>query len=240
LIFSYGYRFERAHSYEIDPDPFLPFDETLNIAPLTASLTWDTRDELLDATRGFFTSHGFEYAPSLLGSDLRYIKYLGQYFRYFPLTEPDEIPFGQGKKRSRVIYAVGGRIGLARGFGGQSVIPSERFFSGGGTTVRGFKQNSIGPTDFFGDPEGGEAMLVVNNELRFPIFKFFEGVSFVDVGNVYPRATDFNPFDVRSSAGPGLRVRTPYFLLRLDYGFKLDRKPGESIGEFFFSIGQAF
>jgi outer membrane protein assembly factor BamA len=35
-------------------------------------------------------------------------------------------------------------------------------------------------------------------------------------------------------------VRTPYFLLRADYGFKLDRRPGESLGSFFFSIGQAF
>ena len=62
----------------------------------------------------------------------------------------------------------------------------------------------------------------------------------MDIGNVYRRAADFNPFKVRSAAGAGLRVRTPYFLLRLDYGFKLDRKPGESTGAFFFSIGQAF
>jgi outer membrane protein insertion porin family len=46
--------------------------------------------------------------------------------------------------------------------------------------------------------------------------------------------------DLRKSAGTGLRVRTPYLLLRLDYGFKLDRRLGESRGAFFFSIGQAF
>jgi outer membrane protein insertion porin family len=38
----------------------------------------------------------------------------------------------------------------------------------------------------------------------------------------------------------GLRLRTPYFMLRFDYGFKLDRQRGESRGAFFFSIGQAF
>jgi outer membrane protein insertion porin family len=62
----------------------------------------------------------------------------------------------------------------------------------------------------------------------------------VDVGNVYARVSDFNPIDVRSSAGIGLRVRTPYFLLRGDLGFKLDRRPGESLTGFFISIGQAF
>jgi outer membrane translocation and assembly module TamA len=46
--------------------------------------------------------------------------------------------------------------------------------------------------------------------------------------------------DVRKVGGFGLRIRTPYFLLRADYGMKLDRKPREPLGKFFFSIGQAF
>jgi outer membrane protein assembly factor BamA len=57
---------------------------------------------------------------------------------------------------------------------------------------------------------------------------------------VYAKAGDFSPFDVRKAGGLGLRVQTPYFLLRADYGFKLDRRPGEGAGAFFFSIGQAF
>jgi outer membrane protein assembly factor BamA len=51
---------------------------------------------------------------------------------------------------------------------------------------------------------------------------------------------DFDLFEVRNTAGAWLRVRKPYFLLRADYGFKLDRRAGESRGAFFFSIGQAF
>ena len=240
MVYSYGYRNERAHTYEKEPDPFLPFDETLRIAPLTTAFSWDRRDELLDATRGFFLSNALEYAPSRLGSDLRYIKYFGQFFKYIPLTEPAEVPFGRGLKRPRIVYAGGVRAGLARGFGGQSIVPSERFFTGGGTSVRGFQQNSLGEKDYFGNAEGGEAMFIANNELRFPLAGMFDGVGFIDIGNVYPRAADFNPFDVRGSAGAGLRVRTPYFLLRFDYGFKLDRQPGEKMGAFFFSIGQAF
>jgi outer membrane protein assembly factor BamA len=83
-------------------------------------------------------------------------------------------------------------------------------------------------------------VLILNNELRFPAASIFDGVGFVDVGNAYSRVADFRLTDLRKTAGAGLRVRTPYFLLRLDYGFKLDRRPGESRGAFFFSIGQAF
>ena len=81
---------------------------------------------------------------------------------------------------------------------------------------------------------------MINGELRFPIFSIFDGVGFLDLGNVYPKVGDFDPSNVRASSGFGLRMRTPYFLMRADYGAKLDRKPGESAGAFFFSIGQAF
>ena len=239
FLLTYGYRFEHAHTYDTNQDAFFPFDETLRVAPLTATLTRDSRDDLLDATHGSFTSHSVEYATSQLGSTLLFAKYFGQYFHYLPLTAPAPIPFGKGREKPRVVYAGGIRIGLAKGLGGQPVIPSERFFAGGGTTIRGFKQNTLGP--YFADsPAGGDAMLIVNNELRFPMFKMFDGVGFVDIGNVYPKLSDFSITDVRKTGGAGLRIRTPYLLLRLDYGFKLDRKHGESLGALFFSIGQAY
>ncbi|MBN2317625.1 MAG: translocation/assembly module TamB domain-containing protein [Acidobacteria bacterium] len=240
MIFSYGYRFENAHTFTGDPglSPFV--DTTRRIAPLTTSFSWSTRDDLMDATRGFFVSNALEYAPSFLGSDLPFMKYFGQIFKYVPLSTPTQVPFSRGVKRSRLLYAGGVRIGLAGGFGGNALPESERFFAGGGTTIRGFQQDAVGPENEFGDPVGGEAVFVFNNELRFPIKSIFEGIGFLDIGNVYPRVSDFNPTDVRSSAGPGIRVRTPYFLLRFDYGFKLNPKSGESPGAFYFSVGQAF
>jgi outer membrane protein assembly factor BamA len=185
-------------------------------------------------------SHGIEYAPKFLGSELRFLRYYGQFFKYWPLASPSEIPLSDGFFKSRLVYAGGLRIGLARGFGGQDVERSERFFAGGGTTIRGFSQDTVGPVDLFGDPAGGEAVFITNHELRFPTFSIVDGVAFVDIGNVYPKASDFNPFDVRASVGFGLRLRTPFLLLRLDYGFILDRMVGERRGRFFFSIGQAF
>jgi outer membrane protein assembly factor BamA len=243
MILSYGYRFEHAHTFELDPDPFLPLDERLNVAPLTATLLRETRDHILDATQGSFTSHSLGFASSKFGSDLPFIKYFGQYFKYLPILKAREDLYDRSPRRPRLTYAGAVRVGLARGLSGRNLIPSERFFAGGGTTIRGFGQDEVGPTlfDLPGeDPAGGNAVFILNNELRFPVISWFEGVGFVDVGNVYAKAGDFNPFDVRKAGGVGLRVRTPYFLLRGDYGFKLDRRPGESAGSFFFSIGQAF
>ncbi len=240
FIWNYGYRYERTRTYERTPDPLFPFDLSVNVAPLTSSLTFDTRDSLLDATRGRFTSHGFEYAPDAFGSDVRFVKYFGQYFDYFSLIGSKRQPFETRLRKPRLLYATGVRLGVAKGLGGQEVIVSERFLAGGGTTVRGFKQDELGPKDFFGNPLGGDAVFLLNNELRFPMVSIFEGVGFVDLGNVYETAADFDPTDLRGSAGLGLRLRTPFFLLRFDYGWKLDRQPEESRGAFFFSIGQAF
>lgn len=237
---NYGYRMENVRTYDRVPDPFFPFDISLRVAPLTWTLNRESRDELLDATRGSFMSHSLEYAPAGIGSQLNFVRYYGQFFKYVPLTKPAEVPMGGGIRRSRFVYAGALRVGLAAGLRGQELVRSERFFTGGGTTLRGFALNTVGPVDFFGDATGGDALLLVNNELRFPLFSLLEGVAFSDIGNVYPSIRDMSLRDIRKTGGGGLRVRTPYFLLRFDYGLILDRRPGEPRGGFFFSIGQAF
>jgi outer membrane protein assembly factor BamA len=240
-ILNYGYRFAKLVSVQDPPDPFFPDPIRLNVAPFTVSFTRETRDDILDATRGDFLSNAFEWAPTQFGVDnaLHYIRYFGQYFRYVQLSEPSETPFRGALQRSRWVYATGARVGLSRGLGGQIIPDAEKFFAGGGTTVRGFAEDELGGADSLG-PIGGNAVFVLNNELRFPLHWIFDGVTFLDIGNVYGRVRDFDITDMRKSAGFGLRVRTPFFLIRADYGFKLDRRQGESAGQFFFSIGQAF
>ena len=83
-------------------------------------------------------------------------------------------------------------------------------------------------------------MLVINNELRVPLMSIFDGVAFADIGNVFPRVSDFSFADLRKTAGLGLRARTRWFLIRGDYGFLLDPRAGERRGRFYVSIGQAF
>ncbi len=236
-VLSFGYRFEQDTTRDLT-DPVFPFDVSVRQAPFSATYTLETRDDLLSPTTGSFLSQAFEYSPSWAGSEVRFARSYTQFYHYEPIGGPVKVPF-TSLKRVRLLYAGAISVGLAGGLGGQELIPSERFFAGGGTTIRGFEQDHVGP-QVAGVPIGGDAVLIINNELRFPIWKYFDGVTFVDIGNVYPTWRDFSITDVRKSAGLGLRVRTPYFMLRLDYGIKLDRKPGESLGKFFFSIGQMF
>jgi outer membrane protein assembly factor BamA len=183
--------------------------------------------------------HAFSYAPAWLGSTDPFVKYFGQYFYYLPLRTPQRKPFTNEMLRPRLVFATGVRVGLA--WGADAGLPlSERFFAGGSTTLRGFAQNGVGPIDADHTARGGQAMLVLNNELRVPLLGRIDGVLFGDLGNVYPRVSDFSLSDLRESAGVGLRVRTPWFLLRGDYGVVLDRRPGERRSRFYFSLGQAF
>ena len=245
---NYGYRMERTHTYERVPDPL--FDVSLRVAPLTATFSRETRDDVFDATRGMFLSNALEYAPAYLGSELKYIKYFAQFSKYFAFDQPRPIPYQKGVRKSRLVFATEARVGLARGLGGQDLIPGrsesgqiglgERFFAGGGTTIRGFEQDGIGPRLLSGGAAGGNALFILNNEMRFPLFSIIDLVGFLDIGNVYAKVSDFRLTDVRKAGGLGLRIRTPYFLIRLDYGLKLDRRPGETLARPFFSIGQAF
>ena len=150
--------------------------ETLTVSPLTSTLTRETRDEVLDASRGAFLSQAFAYSPGWLGSDLPYLKYFGQYFHYFPLQPPQRKPFTNEILRPRLVFATGVRVGLAKGIGGE-VPTSERFFAGGSTTLRGFAQNAVGPIGArTACPTGGNALLVLNNELRVPLVSIVDGV----------------------------------------------------------------
>ncbi len=92
-----------------------------------------------------------------------------------------------------------------------------------------------------GLPLGGEGLVILNQELRFPLYGDLGATVFVDVGNVFPRVSDmFKDFDLRSTAGVGLRYRTPVGPVRMEYGWILGRQEGEGAGEFYLSIGNAF
>ena len=127
----YGYKLERVHTLTPVGDG-TTIEEALTVSPLMTTLTRETRDEVLDATRGAFLSQAFQYSPGWLGSDQPFIKYLGQYFHYFPLRPPTRKPFTNEMIRPRLVYATV-RLGLSQGFGG-AVPRSERFYAGGSAT----------------------------------------------------------------------------------------------------------
>jgi outer membrane protein assembly complex protein YaeT len=224
LAYSYGFDRNQTIDANYNPDDPLSIDSTIDVAKLTGTALVDTRNDLVDASSGFMTSSTFEYGIGALGSDVRFAKYFFQQNYYRPLT-------------GQLVFATSARIGLAAGFG-QELIPSERFLAGGSNSVRGYAEDSLGPIDIFGP--GGNALLVFNEELRFPILGRFRGVGFFDAGNTFATVGDLSLRQLRSGIGIGLRVHTPFALLRGDIGTPIAPRPNESRLRFYFSIGQSF
>jgi outer membrane protein insertion porin family len=227
LQVSYGYRFEHSQT-ELPPDPFIgPLPPiVLNVARLTGSTAWDTRDDVADSTRGSLLSGSLEFAPESLGSDIRFIRHLAQAYHFLPWR--------------RMVFASAGRFGIVRPLGGQEIVPSVRFFAGGARTVRGVADESLGARDVLGDPAGGEALVVLNQEVRFPIYRWLRGVGFVDAGNVFATPSAIGLRSLTGSLGVGLRLATPVALLRVDYGRTAWPGAQPSSSRWVFGIGQAF
>lgn len=217
----------------------------------SVSLTRDTRDDPVDPERGTLLAGDLDVAPRALGSEVGFVKSFGQafYFRRLPVGP-------------RIVFAAGARVGLARGFSRiveepqpvaglevevRDLPASQRFFAGGSTTVRGFQLDRLGVPEILnsdGLSNGGNAMLVLNSELRLPVWKDLGAVAFIDAGNVFARVGEFDFTKLRPTAGLGLRYRSPIGPVRVDVGFKLNRETfpnrREHRSEWHFSVGHAF
>ena len=227
ITISYSYNFEQNHGVDAGPRPRFPVDRTADIARLNASLIVERRDDLFNATRGWFHASTLEWGVETLGSDLRFLKYLVQQYYFRPM------PRG-------IVLASAARVGLGQGFR-QDVLLSERLFAGGGNTVRGYVQDGLGPVDFFsGEPAGGNASVVLNQEIRFPLWSIFGGVGFLDAGNVFSTPNAVSLRKLRVGTGLGLRAETPVGLFRVDIGFPLSRTGDDPVARWFFSLGQTF
>ena len=141
-----------------------------------------------------------------------------------------------------MLLASAARVGLAGTFEGQDLVPSERFFAGGATTVRGYREDDLGPRSAIGDNEagGGRAMLILNAEVRLPIYRWLRGVGFVDVGNVYPVVGDISFTDLQAGVGAGLRFDTPVGVIRLDLGVPANPRAFDPKWKVHFGLGHAF
>jgi outer membrane protein insertion porin family len=123
---------------------------------------------------------------------------------------------------------------------------SERFFAGG-DTMRGFALDQLGAPgtiDANGFPNGGNALLILNAELRVPLRGGLGVVGFFDSGNVFARMRHFDLGSLRTAAGLGVRYRSPVGPIRVDVGFKLRRHVvagrQEDLTAIHISLGQAF
>jgi outer membrane protein insertion porin family len=222
----HGFRSERNRTV-IDADLEDPFDIKVKIARFTTSGLVDRRDDAFNPARGWFASSTVELSTPNLGSDLKFLKDFSQYSQF--------VRIGGG-----LVVASAARLGLARTFGDQVLIPSERFYAGGANSVRGYREDDLGERSVFDDAEGGSALLVLNGELRFPVYRWLSGVGFVDLGNVYPTVGDISFADLQIGIGAGARFDTPFGLFRFDFGVPANRRSFDPRWRVHFGLGHAF
>ncbi len=124
------------------------------------------------------------------------------------------------------------------------LLIEDRFQAGGANSVRGFEQNTLGPSVILESGEeifiGGEAVAVFNQEIRFPIYKALAGGVFWDAGNVFGRAEAFSLSQLKHSAGAGIRFVLPFGAIRLDWARVLNPDDDASTSRWHFAFGYAF
>jgi outer membrane protein insertion porin family/translocation and assembly module TamA len=204
---------------------------------LILEATRNSTNNLLDAKSGYFGSVHFEQAGTFLGGS----------YDFYEVTAEGRFYQSIG---DLLVLATRLRAGSIDAQGDPDVkVPFfKRYFLGGATNLRGWGRFEVAPLSGFGLPIGGHTFMNFSTEVRFPVWNALGGVIFLDGGNVWTGAWDFDPGDLRYSAGPGLRYNTPIGPIRVDLGYQLNPIEGLLInGEpekrrfrFHFSIGQAF
>ncbi len=225
-----SYDFSVVDTRDVLPDIILSREDTgtLIISGVSPGLIYDTRDNPFDPAKGILAGISIKEASQVLFSQTDFLKLSGYVNHYQRLSD-------------RLVLAVSLRGGAAQGYNHTSELPLvERFFLGGRTTVRGYDQDTLGPKGADSTPLGGDAFVMGNFELRTDVGRSFGIVTFVDTGNVWEKIPNVNFAQLKFTTGLGLRYKTPVGPLSIDYGVKLSREKGESLGALHFSIGQAF
>ncbi|HEV8198550.1 MAG TPA: translocation/assembly module TamB domain-containing protein [Candidatus Polarisedimenticolia bacterium] len=212
---------------------------TIRLASVSGVGIHDTRDSPFNPRIGHYFSAEMQGFGNAIGSEAQFAKGRFQAFTFKEVAPS-------------TVWAQAVRVGAAWTFGQSRSDPAstgdalsgvpqtERFYAGGDSTLRAFGRDRAGPLDAEGDPLGGEGLFLLNEELRFPLWRKLQAVVFTDIGNVYRTLSDYTLSDLRECAGGGLRLMTPIGPFRLEYGQLLDRREGEDQGQLYFSIGQAF
>jgi len=195
VLFRYAFRQVRVSDLKIPSQEIPLFNAPTLVSQFGVTWFRDSRDNPADASKGSFNSADFGVADTYFGSSASFLRFYYQNSTYHPI-------------KRRFSFARSFRFGILAPYRDTvsltfpapttpplpTVIPlPERFFGGGGTSLRGFALNQAGPRDSItGFPVGGQAMLVLNQEFRFPMRLPFIGTAlggalFYDGGNVYSR-----------------------------------------------------
>jgi len=181
---------------------------------LVLGVRQDTVDSHVEPKRGGILTFANEFAPTFFGSGMQYLQTLVDARRYQALGDSGFVLAGRVK------------FGVIQPIQDTSQIPIyRRFFSGGATSVRGYKLDYLGPRNPSGTPIGGEALVETSLEGRFPL-PFLDkigGVVFLDAGNVYLKVRNIDLGQLKYSPGVGLRYLSPIGAIGLDVAFPTNR-----------------
>ncbi|HKP12275.1 MAG TPA: BamA/TamA family outer membrane protein, partial [Blastocatellia bacterium] len=242
-ITSLRLRYSFENSKLINPEN-IPLEEiarneqAIRLGMFSAGLTRDTRNSALNPTTGELISVEHSIAARPFGGNEAFNKFYANYQRYYQFDKLTPV-------LRDTVLAFAARIGLAAPFGVRGSGPngevteadrllpiSQRFFAGGATTLRGFKFEQAGPQGILEPrdetelptlvPLGGDAEVILNFELRYPLTNQLRLVPFYDLGNVFRRVSDISFGGMTHTIGLGLRINTPIGPVGIDYGYLLD------------------
>lgn len=187
-----------------------------------AEITYDNRDDIVDPNRGTYNLFTIDFAGWLDKNSNRYLKITNDFSVHWKW---DGLTFGTGLHLG-LIYAYDTT---------QQVIPPQEQFSLGGTKIlRAYEQDEL---------HIDKGVMIAANllEIRFPVFWWFNGALFVDAGNVWAFPDEQLSVDgIKWCGGPGLRIKTPIAIARVDMGIKFENKPFRDLYRFQIDIGHAF
>ncbi|HNX90547.1 MAG TPA: outer membrane protein assembly factor BamA [Candidatus Omnitrophota bacterium] len=201
------------------------------LSSLTGSLNYDMRDNKFSPTKGYLIGTSLQDAGGIFGGDKNFVKGWLDGSYYYSIVE-------------NVVLETKAACGISGPYGDSDEVPIyERFFAGGGNTIRGYKERGVGPRDPGSNTAiGGESLFICSAEVTFPLFKdVLKGAVFYDAGNVWAKNDDIFSTELKMGAGVGVRVKTPIGPIKLDYGYPLsDNYDDDKEGEFYFSVSHGF
>lgn len=233
LFGSIFYKYEQVRIFNLipslitTPNPLI-VEGTTTTGAVGFGVAMDLRDSRRDPTRGFLGNLTYQLAASYFGGENEFNKITVDLGYYHPLFW-------------KFVGHVRGNLVLAEPFGTKALPTQERIFLGGTNTVRGFKTFTLSPVDANGNRIGGNKAIFFNNEVLFPIYEplSVKGLFFIDAGNTFVEAESLS-LDLRPTAGAGLRVATPFGLVRVEWGFNLTRRTGEAGNAVHLTVGSVF
>ncbi|MFW5863799.1 MAG: autotransporter assembly complex protein TamA [Desulfohalobiaceae bacterium] len=203
--------------------------DEFGLLSLPASLVWDSRDQVLDPGQGIRSHLRLTPYTDTLGQDLQFLKAQHGLRHYQSLLQD-----------KRLVLASRAEVGGLSGASRQDIPADERFYSGGGGSVRGYGFQKLGPLKD-GDPVGGRSLLELGAELRLRVKGKSGLAAFLEGGQVYSQSFPDLGERIRWGAGLGYRYYTGFGPLRLDVAVPLDKRDGvDSDYQIYISIGQAF